>query len=71
MQQVQVRAALLLDQISDPLEAVANLVYLLEGEAGDSPAVREYGRLLTNEVERVLAVTQKCLHSDCSAVWND
>ena len=53
----------LLDEICDPLEAIVNLVFLLEGEAEDCAKVRAWGGLLTRELARVLEATDKRLLS--------
>ena len=55
----------LLDEICDPLEGIVNLVYLLEGDAGDRNKVLACSRMLTDELSRILLAAEKHLQSDC------
>ena len=52
----------LLDEICDPLEAVSNLVYLIEDEAENSAKVREHVTRLSEELARVLQSLGKRTH---------
>lgn len=54
----------LLDEICDPLEVIANLVFLLEDDAGDRTKVLESRRLLAYELTRVLQAVRRHMESD-------
>lgn len=52
----------LLDEISDSLEVVNNLVYLLETLPGNSPEVKAYCDLLATHLDRVPHAAHRSLH---------
>jgi len=54
-------AASIAHEINNPLEAVTNLLYLLDGQPSLDEEAREYTRLAQNELARVSAITQQTL----------
>lgn len=54
-------AVSIMHEINNPIEAVANLNYLLRMRADDADAVREYGRLIEEQVTLVVQIARQTL----------
>jgi len=54
-------AASIAHEINNPLEAVTNLLFLLQGESSLDAEAREYANLAQSELARVSAITQQTL----------
>jgi two-component system CheB/CheR fusion protein len=54
-------AALIAHEINNPLESVTNLLYLLEHDASLDERAREYVRMATEELGRVVHITRQTL----------
>lgn len=48
-------------EINNPLEAIANLVYLLKGRMTDDPTAQEYLGMAESELERISGITKQTL----------
>jgi signal transduction histidine kinase len=54
-------AAEVMHEINNPLEAVSNLNYLIQHDAGDAVRVREYSRMIDNQLELVFRIARRTL----------
>jgi signal transduction histidine kinase len=54
-------SAAIMHEINNPLEAISNLAYLVEGEADNPVKVREYIALLQGEVANVIRIARQTL----------
>jgi len=52
-------AAMIVHDINNPLEAASNLAYLLQGDANDPQKVREYARLLEEQLAVIADISRR------------